>query len=103
MLYDIQSWVKNCKHCKTAKDPYTDPEPCLGSIVMNNPMDLLCLDFMKLDPSMNGKENVLVMMDTFSKFSVAVVTPNHKAKTVVKALVDKWFYTYGIPICICSD
>ena len=33
-----------------------------------------------------GKENVLVMTDAFSKFSVAVVMPNQQAKTVAKAL-----------------
>ena len=103
VLYDVQSWVKNCQHCKTVKGPYTDPEPPQGSIVANNPMDLLLIDFMKLDPSRNGKENVLVMMDAFSKFCVAVVTPNQKAKMVAKALIDKWFYTYGIPACIHSD
>ena len=54
-------------------------------------------------PSKDGKENVLVMTDAFSKFSVAVVMPNQKAKTVAKALVDKWFYIYGIPTRIHSD
>ena len=103
LLYDVQSWVKNCQHCKTAKGPYTDPEPPQGSIVANNPMDLLLIDFMKLDPSRNGKENVLVMMDAFSKFCVAVITPNQKAKMVAKALIDKWFYTYRIPAHIHSD
>ena len=52
-------------------------------------MDLLCLDFMKLDPSENGKENVLAMMDAISKYSVAEVTLNQKAKMVVKTLVDQ--------------
>ena len=66
-------------------------------------MDLLCIDFMKVDPSKDGKENVLVMTDAFSKFSVAVVTTNQQAKTVAKALVDKWFYVYGIPTRIHSD
>ena len=66
-------------------------------------MDLLLIDFMKLDPSRNGKENVLVMTDAFSKFCVAVITPNQKAKMVAKALIDKWFYTYRIPACIHSD
>ena len=67
------------------------------SIVVNNPMDLLCIDFMKVDPSKDGKENVLAMADEFSKFSVAVVMPNQQAKTGAKAMVDKWFYVYGIP------
>ena len=66
-------------------------------------MDLLCIDFMKVDMNKDGKENVLVMTNAFSKFSVAVVMPNQQAKTVAKALVDKWFYTYGIPARIHSD
>ena len=32
-----------------------------------------------------------------------VITPNQKAKMVAKALIDKWFYTYGIPACIHSN
>ena len=103
LLQDVTKWVKNCKRCQTAKGPYVDPDPPQGSIVANNPMDLLCIDFMKVDPSKDGKENVLVMTDAFSKFSVAVVTPNQQAKTVAKALVDKWFYVYGIPTRIHSD
>ena len=58
---------------------------------------------MKADPSKDGKENVLVMTDAFSKFSVTVVMPNQQAKTVAKALVDRCFYTYGIPARIHSD
>ena len=49
------------------------------------------------------KENVLVMIDAFSKFSMAVIMPNQYVKTVAKTLVDKWFYTYGKPARIHSD
>ena len=103
LLQDVTSWVKNCKQCQTAKGPYVDSDPAQGSIVANNCMDLLCIDFMKVDLSKDGKENVLVMTNAFSKFCVAVVTPNQQAKTVAKALVDKWFYAYGIPTRIHSD
>ena len=65
-------------------------------------MDLLLLGFMKLGPSKNGKENVLVVTDALSKFRVTVMTPNQKAKLVAKSLADKWFYTYGIPAHIHS-
>ena len=69
---------EKCKWCQTAKGPYVDPDPSLGSIIATNPMDLLCIDFMKVDPSKHEKENVLVMMDAFSKFSVAVVMSNQQ-------------------------
>ena len=51
----------------------------------------------KKDPSMDGKENILVLTDAFSKFSQTFITPTQKAITIAKILVDKWFYTYGIP------
>ena len=85
MLQDITNWVKNCKQCQTAKGPFVDPDPLQGSIIANNPMDLLCIDFMKVGLSKDGKENVLVMTDAFSKFSVAVVMPNQQAKTVANS------------------
>ena len=66
-------------------------------------MDLVCINFTKVDPSKDSKENILVLTDAFTKFSQVFVTPNQKAITVTKILVDKWFYTYGIPACIDSD
>ena len=75
----------------------------MGNLIANNPLDLLYIDFTKVDPSCTGKENVLVMTDAFTKYSQAVVTPNQKALTVAKVLVDKWFHVYGTPARIHSD
>ena len=97
LLQDVTNWVKNCKWCQTAKGPCVDPDPSQGSIIASNPMELLCIDFTKVDLSKDGKDSVLVMTDAFSKFSVAVVMPNQQAKIEAKGLVDKWFYTYGPP------
>ena len=69
----------------------------------HNPLDLVCLDFTKIDPSKTGKENVLVITDVFTKFSLAMCTPNQTAKMVAKILVEKWFHVYSIPSRIHSD
>ena len=66
-------------------------------------MDLMCIDFTKVDALKDGKENILVLTDAFTKFSQAFVTPNLMVITIVKILVDKWFYMYGIPACIHSN
>ena len=79
------------------KVDYTDLKTKLGMIIANKAMDLLCINFTKVDPLKSSKENILVLMDTFTKFSQAFITPNQKALTVAKILVDKWFYIYGIP------
>ena len=103
MAQDASEWVKGCRRCHIAKSDYIEPKPKLGNLIANNPLDLLCIDFTKVDPSRTGKENVLVMTDAFTKFSQAIVTPNQKALTVAKVLVDKWFHVYGIPARIHSD
>ena len=53
-------------------------------------MDLLCIDFTNIEPNKNRNENVLIMTDAFSEFSVAVITTHQTAKTVTKALVNRW-------------
>ena len=47
-------------------------------------MNMLHLDFMKVDTSVNGKENTSVMTRAFSKLSIATVTLNQKAKWLQK-------------------
>ena len=103
MASDASQWVSCCTHCQVTQGPYNTPKPKIGQLESNNSLDLLCLDFTKVDLSKTGKENVLVMTDAFSKFSIAVVTSNQKALTVAKILVEKWFHMYGIPSRIHSD
>ena len=79
MFQDVSNYVKTCPHCQTVKGDYTDLKTKLGSKIANNPMDLLCIDFTKVDPSKSSKENILVLTDAFTKFSQVFVTPNQKA------------------------
>ena len=103
MAKDAQSWVTNCRHCQIARGDYNQPKPKIGHLEAHNPLDLVCLDFTKIDPSKTGKENILVITDAFTKFSLAVCTPNQTAKTVAKILIEKWFHVYGVPSRIHSD
>ena len=103
MFQDVTKYVKECPHCQIAKGDYNEPNTILGVIIASNPMDLMCIDFTKVGPSKDSKENILVLTDAFTKFSQEFVTPNQKAITIAKILVDKWFYTYGIPAHIHSD
>ena len=81
------------------KGDYTKPNTIPDVIIANSPMELVCIDFTKVDPSKDSKENILVLTDAFTKFSQAFVTPNQKANNIAKILVDRWFYVYGIAAC----
>ena len=84
MYKDVAEYVKGCPLYKVSTGPYVDPETQHGSIIANVPLDLLCVDFTVMDPSRDGKENVLVRTDAFSKFSQKLATLNQKALTMVK-------------------
>ena len=68
IVADTTKWGSHCTGCQVAQGNYITPKPKICHLEYNNPMDLLCLDFMKINPSRTIKENVLVIMDAFSKF-----------------------------------
>ena len=103
MFKDVDAYLLNCECCQALKGNYVGPKTQLGSLLTKQPLELLCIDFTKADPSKCGKENIWVLTDAFTKCSQAFVTNNQKALTVVKILVDKWFNVYGIPSRIHSD
>ena len=103
MYAGATSQVQNCNKCKISKDSFIEPKAIQGSWVANNPLDLVCLDFNKVDPSQDGKENILVITDIFSKFAVCHSNTKSEGQTVEKVLIGKWFYTYGISSQIHSD
>ena len=75
----------------------------MGHLLANRPLQILAIDFTKLDTGSDGRENVLVMTDVFTKYTVAVPTRNQEAVTVVQVLVQDWFNCYGVPERIHSD
>ena len=103
MFVDADHWLSNCEWCIVAKGDYTEPKTLQGSLVSHQPLELLCIDFTKVDVSKGGKENILVLTDAFSKYSQAFVTSNQKSLTVAKLLVEKWFSVFGIPSHLHSD
>ena len=54
MYQNIVSYLSQCPHCQVANNWYTVPHRHRGSLIANNPMNLLCMDFIKIDPSGDG-------------------------------------------------
>lgn len=70
----------------------------MTSIISSKPLEVRAMDFTQLEPASEGRENVLVLNDVFTKFTVVM-----QASTIVKTLVRDWFLVYGVPKPIYSD
>lgn len=100
---DAEQWIAKCDRCVLSKMPYHKIKTPLGRITAKKPLEVLAIDFTILERPSDGKENVLVMTDVFSKFTVAVPTKDQTADTVARELVRRWFDHYGVPLRLHSD
>lgn len=101
MQKHVEKWVKCCEKCVKRK-ARTDKAP-LHHISSSYPMELICIDFLKVERSVGGFEHILVMTDHFSRYAIAVPTKNESAKVTAKALIEHLVNHYGIPARIHSD
>ena len=72
----IKHWIIKCHRCTVAKFPHC--KVSLARLHASNPFEVLAIDFTILEPSLDGRENVLVMTDVFTKYTIAVTTRNRR-------------------------
>ena len=61
------------------------------------------MDFLSVEPDRSNTKDILVITDHFTKYSLAIPTPNQKASTVAKCLWDNFIVHYGFPEKLHSD
>lgn len=103
MQSDITRYCQNCNRCTLAKAVQPKIRTFRGGLIASKPLEIIAIDFTLLDRADDGRENVLVVTDVFSKFAQAYPTSDQRARTVARVLTEKWFYTYGVPKRIHSD
>lgn len=83
-----------------AKDTEPAARSFTGHLFASWPNEILVIDFTLLEASRSGLENVLVMMDVFTKFTLAVPSSDQQSETVVQVLVIEWVYKFGVSVRI---
>ena len=94
----VEDWCKKCKWCVVAKTSQPKINTAMDSLLATKPLEVLAIDFTILGKASDGRENVLVMTDVFTKMAHAVPTRDQKASTVAQVFFQEWF-----PVRIHSD
>lgn len=102
MTSDSESWVRNCDRCIKRKSSTNIRAP-LVSITSSYPTELVCMDYLTLEPSKGGIGNILVITDHFTRYAMAIPTKNQTAKTTAEAFFNNFVVHYGLPTRIHSD
>lgn len=102
MKLDVEKYCKTCERCIKRKTLPQKAAP-LSHMQSSGPLDLVCIDFLSIEPDSRNVGNVLVVTDHFTRYAQAFPTPDQKACTVAKTLWDKYFIHYGLPSRIHSD
>ena len=102
MYSDVEEWTAGCPRCIRRKTPATARVP-LVNIKTSEPLELVCIDYLCLEMSKGGFQNVLVITDHFTRYAQAIPTRNQTAKTTAEALFNNFFVHYGIPKRIHAD
>lgn len=102
MEHDIEHYVKTCGLCVAHKTLPHKASP-LHQITSRGPLDLVCIDFLSIEPDSCGVDNILIITDHFTRYAQAIPTNNQRATTVAKVLLEKFFVHYGLPCRIHSD
>ncbi|XP_025076735.1 uncharacterized protein LOC112553609 [Pomacea canaliculata] len=96
MAADLKRKIQSCEHRTHAQ------KAPMSTIVTSHPLELLTIDFLTIEVK-GEKQNILVIMDHFTKFVQTILTRDQTARTTARALWNDFFMTYGFPGRILSD
>ena len=99
MYGEVKDYIDSCERCTMGRAPVIHTTS--GHLLASRPLEILAIDFTKMETASGGKEDILT--DVFTMFSLAIPASNQEAVTIAKVLVRDWFQCYGVPQRIDSD
>lgn len=91
----VEKWCLQCARCNLHKTPANKVSAPLVSIQSEYPLQIVSVDFLSLETARSGMCNILVMMDHFTRYAVAVPTLDQTAVTTAKVLWEHFIQPFG--------
>ena len=98
--------IRGCPRCRAFEGAI--PKTQLYPIRAHTPLELVHVDFTSMESTMElnkppSVKNILVIMDHFMCYALAVVTIDQMAKTVAKVLYERFIAVFGTLAKLLSD
>ena len=101
MQEEATQHVLKCSRCLRRKTP---PQVApLQPILVTQPLELVHMDYLSLEPSKGNIENVLVITDHFTRYALAYPSKTQTAQATAIILWDNFICHYGFPEKFISD
>ena len=101
MQTEATQYLLKCTRCLRRKTP---PQVApLQPIHVTQPLELVHMDYLSLEPSKGNIENVLVITDHFTRYALAYPSKTQTAQAAARILWDNFICHYGFPEKFISD
>ena len=101
MQEEATQHVLKCSRCLRRKTP---PQVApLQPILVTQPLELVHMDCLSLEPSKGNIENVLVITDHFTRYALAYPSKTQTTQATARILWDNFICHYGFPEKFISD
>ena len=101
MQTEATQYVLKCTRCLRRKTP-SQVAP-LQPIHVTQPLELVHMDYLSLEPSKGNIQNVLVITDHFTRYALAYPSKTQTAQATARILWDNFICHYGFPEKLISD
>jgi hypothetical protein len=102
--HSIVQFIRKCDVCQRLKALRQKVKAPMKIISALYPFDLIHVDvFGPLTRSESGNRYIIVVVDHFSKFVIAIAVPDFTALTTARFIVNQIICKYGMPGRICTD
>ena len=101
MHVGVVSYINSSPRCLHTKS-LPDKAPLLN-IEASQPLELIHLDYLKIEPSKGNIENVLVITDHFTRYAQVFPSKTQTASATAKLLWNNFILHYGFPSKIITD
>ena len=103
MKRDVSFWCRNCVQCQRARVTRHNYEPVQKYPPPSQKFRQLNVDIAGPLPNSNDYTYILVLVDTLSRWPVAVPMKDSRTQTLINALMHNWISLYGVPETITGD